>query len=448
MEAVIEDPSSALPTVSEDLPGSEEGDLLPSNAGPASESESDEEEWHFSKEIRIEGDEDPDIKKEGFAAAPGFDAGFDEAGISFDAAELEDGDRDLSGIVPDSFDFETTGSEDEDANALSLDLSGQPEEIGVEPGRDGSSFGSVEDFSTLPEGESFAAEEDPSDLGSGQTASLEESAGVGVYSVAGAVDDLGEPESWDLTPGADFGSSKASRGRAVESFPRIGSTGSDEARRIGSLGLESGHEAASCEDGLAEPSSIRAVGVRLASFMGWVCTVAAVVAVTYLSIQPEWMRWASRPQILSVGSFVAETTRSVWVETSRSGSVLVVSGRVRNAGERVIWPQDLELVLHDEEGRQIPGIRATVGDPLPEAILREAPAETLSSATVGARQSFVGVPLAPGEARSFQAILQELPRGARRMSLQVADEEVSGAASDRIGTAASTAIEPSITPRD
>ncbi len=128
-------------------------------------------------------------------------------------------------------------------------------------------------------------------------------------------------------------------------------------------------------------------------------------------------------QTLSIDSVVAETTDSGWVESTRSGSLLIVNGLATNNGEQAIWPPNLWVAMLDDKGQRIMNAGVAVGEPLAESILREASPGELERATARARQGFVATPMRSGEVRAFQAVTGQLPEGAGRMLLEVVEAQ-------------------------
>jgi hypothetical protein len=83
----------------------------------------------------------------------------------------------------------------------------------------------------------------------------------------------------------------------------------------------------------------------------------------------------------------------------------------------------IQLALLDAAGQRltVPPIQA--GAPIAERILREAAPDILAVHTAGALRRLGGTPLAPGEVRSFEALVLEdqLPIQARRVLLEVGE---------------------------
>ena len=181
----------------------------------------DEEDWQFSEEVRVEGDDLDDDLDAGLAADLG-------ENLSADAAEKTGGGA--SGVELD-FGAGQDFSEGFHESALSVELvdpsvelppTDEPEiaslaaaeveaSSGIEidapaasatsdgPARDESSFGSVDDFSSLMGDEDSAPSDAAASLAREIASELEaEEAEAGLYASDGQSDDLGDPESWDL----------------------------------------------------------------------------------------------------------------------------------------------------------------------------------------------------------------------------------------------------------
>ncbi|MBY0398220.1 MAG: hypothetical protein K2X91_17385, partial [Thermoleophilia bacterium] len=171
-----------------------------------------------------------------------------------------------------------------------------------------------------------------------------------------------------------------------------------------------------------EESTQRA-GARWATLghiVGWGVTLASVAAVSALLLRPEWSRGDTAPQRLEIGPFVAETDRAAWLESSRSGLLLVFEGELRNTGSTPLSPIPLQLSLLDRAGQRLPDPPLAIGVPLDAFTLREASPQTLSTRRNEAISAWLGAPLAPGETRRFVAVATaaELPAAARRVALE------------------------------
>ena len=201
----------------------------------------DDEDWQFSEEIRVEGDDlDEDLSMdldEGLsgdvsdaigAGASGSDLGpagsFDNEG--FDPFALGETPAYVSAQSIDEPQISVVAEElassgsglrlDTDSPvAPSAEVPSAAAKIDAGPAvsRDESSFGSMDDFSSLME------DDDPQSGASarGDAAGTNSELGsdrIGVYAGTGQSDDLGDPESWDLVRSDDFAASEARTGAA------------------------------------------------------------------------------------------------------------------------------------------------------------------------------------------------------------------------------------------
>ncbi len=64
-----------------------------------------------------------------------------------------------------------------------------------------------------------------------------------------------------------------------------------------------------------------------------------------------------------------------WIETSRSGSLLVADGVARNTGSEVLFLEGLQFSLLDGNGDRVPGAAHSLGSPLPEEMREDPGAE-------------------------------------------------------------------------
>lgn len=401
-EEAAHDPMSSVPPVVSDL-ASTAGGAVP-------DAEPDEEDWQFSEEIRNEDDEDLESESD-FGVSQDFGSGLD-------AEELLGDDRAGAVDQPDPADS-SAAIESADPNLGSgsgLELESGPEP--VEPVRDESDFGSVDDFSSLMEDDDVA----PVDLGTetdSELSTMESVAeGEAVDVASGATDDLGDPESWDLVGSRDFEVSKSATASMGTAFQ-------PEALGSGNA-IEDESGESPYEEEIGPVSPLWRVLARAGHGVGWAVTVAFVVGAVGLGLRSEWTRSAQSPQRVSVGALTAETTRASWVETSRSGFVLVVAGQVRNTGRVPLRPGTVQLALLDAAGGRLSGLPIQAGERLPESILRESSPDQLIASAAAAALRLRRTPLAPGQSRAFEAIALEnrLPEEARRVLLEIGDSAI------------------------
>lgn len=410
----------------------------------------DDEDWQFSEEIRVEGDDlDEDLSMdldEGLsgdvsdaigAGASGSDLGaagsFDNEGFdpsawgempAYVSAQSID-EPQISVMVEESA---TSGSGlrlDTDspvAPSAEVPSVAAKTDAGPAVSRDESSFGSVDDFSSLME------DDDPQSGASagGDAAGTSSELGsdrVGTYSGTGQSDDLGDPESWDLVGSDDLAASAARTGAAnviPESVDEDGFFSDAEAFDDSVYDMD-----------LATSSLATGPVGQLARLAGWAFSAAAVLAVGYLGLIAESGRWSEAQQTVISGPLTAQTLESSWVDTSRAGPVLRLTGELRNTGTQAVWPGSIEMALLDGEGRRLTVPTIVAGIPVEESVLREASSEILlEQAAVGSRR-FAATPLAPGEVRPFEALMVEgrLPDTATRVQLEVGEPRTAPVAS-------------------
>ncbi|HPG27582.1 MAG TPA: zinc-ribbon domain-containing protein [Myxococcota bacterium] len=389
-------------------------------AGLATAAEPEEEDWQFSEEVRVEGDDLDDELEQAIADAPDAVA---EAAEESAFGVVDDFEKDFGrgAAAPSAGPTEaaTDGSEIDrlaaaDAgveSGLSLESDASPE-----PARDESSFGTVDDFSSLID------EDLGTEGGEAAAAKRATSATLDVRAAAtdsATTDDLGDPESWDLLGGQE------------DPGPRPSLFGPGPGRPAPVAAKPSLAESMRAEDPSpivyddvdARPSMLRRGVSVVGALVGWSVTLTAIGIVLWFGLRPEWTRWAQSPQSVTSGRFEAETGAAVWVETSRSGPLLLVEGRVRNGGSTPLRPGPVQLALLDARGQRLTAQPLAAGQVLPERTLRESTPEALETERLAAIARFAARPLAPGEARSFQAFLpaSSLPDAARRILLEVGE---------------------------
>jgi predicted Zn finger-like uncharacterized protein len=394
----------------------------------APEAEPEEEDWQFNEEVRIAGDDDdlessadPELQA---GLGEDFDPGtdFDE---EFDSSHLTD-EVGLGDLGEPGFSQGDAGAVDPaalSASGLELDTDG-----GTEPPQgsipDESGLGPVDEFDSLME-EGGLELDSSSEGGEPESvaAAAPEAETTGRYAASAAADDLGDPESWDLVGGDAGAPASGTIGGLVGSFR------ADAGRR--SLGISSdfldSFESSPYEEDEEEPSTLTRFANRVGGAIGWVVTLAMIAGVLQIAFRSEMARWAETGQGVRVDSFVAETTSSGWVETSRAGNVLVVHGQARNVGGQSVWPQALQLAFLDGAGERLAVRPLLAGLPLEESVLRESDPEVLEAARVAAVDGFMRTPLAAAEVRRFEVVVGELPAGARRVLLEIGEGAPSAA---------------------
>lgn len=402
-EQAAGDSLAAVPAASPDLSSSALGEPPPSESTADSSLDSidsgepEEEEWQFSEEIRVEGDDDLEDEDE-LSSRGVFGTSLDVGGDTQDevCTKMEGAEQDFS-----SSGFDASEISDSATDAA--------------PARDESDFGSVDDFSSLMEEDDAAPVDLAGEIESEMQIEDSAAASTGVYASAGTTDDLGDPESWDLVGSDDLAVSKrstrSSEGSLAKAPPSVEDSFDDDSETL------------AYADDVGPASKWVGAFASVGRGLGWAVTIAMVGAVLFFGLSREWNRGAQTIQAVSMGGLTATTTNAVWVETSRAGYVLVVEGQLRNDGADPLWPGTVQLALLDTAGLRLLEEPIRVGQPMSEVVLREGSAAELVATAEQASLEFRATPIAPGETRVFEAIALEdqLPEGASRMLLEMSN---------------------------
>lgn len=395
-----------VPAPTRDLPSAPATDRATGVRG-----EPEEEDWQFSQEIRVADDDDRD-----------------EAALASDVAPDQSA-FDLTGDFGRGFDPEALASPEPapppSASAAGPSLPSRPKAGPAasppvvalakpapakppEPVRDESSFGSIDDFSSL-----IDDDESPLELA---TDSPSEASRPPARRATASADDLGDPESWDLVGGDEARHAQST----VAALVRPPKPVAKKPAARESLDLFSGSDLPHVDEERDDGPVAALPWARVGKLVGWCATAASVALVGGGLLQAEWARRAEVPQRLEVGPLVAETTRAGWLESSRAGFLLVFEGELRNTGSKPLAPTPLRLALLDKAGERLAAPPVEAGERLAENVLREARPEELQRRRAEAVAGWRATPIAPGEVRPFAAIVaaSELPVGARRVLLE------------------------------
>lgn len=392
-------------------------------------SEPEEEDWQFSQEIRVAGDDEHDEERVEVEVA----VGTPSAGRadSFD----------LTGDFGRGFDPETLTQEEppqagsgradkarKAGPAKAFASAAEPAKAAhPAPARDESSFGSIDDFSSLIEDEDLSIDLDAPPRPSPPPRPPARPAARGAVASSGAAEDLGDPESWDIVGGEGARRATSRVAALVRPKSSPGKPSADAASRPGGLDLFADAELPPVRDEVDEASARGAVPwAAVGRLAGWAVTLASVAVVFGSLVRPEWARRGTEPQRLEIGPFVAETARVGWLESSRSGLLLVFEGELRNTGSTPLRPIPLQLSLLDPSGERLADPPIEAGMPLDAFTLREASPQQLVAERDEAVARWLAAPLSPGEVRRFTAVatVSELPAAAHRVALEAgrADE--------------------------
>ncbi len=388
----------------------------------AAGAEPDEDDWQFSEEIRVAGDE-PDEADPARTSSPhpdsfdltgDFGRGFDPDTLSREAPA-----RPLPTPIAPSADSATKPTRAKPAAAQApAAVTAMPLKASVpEPRREESSFGSIDDFSSLIDDENvsidLATEPVPE---ARRNAPRFEASSAPV--VSPAADDLGDPESWDIVGGDGARQAKSAVAALVR--PPVSARKTKKALDQAPLDLFADTDLPPIHDDQDESPATYQRFVGVGKLVGWCVTALCIAVAGSALMRPEWSRWSEAQQRIELGPVIAETTRSGWLETSQAGFLFVVEGELRNTGSQLVAAVPVQFALLDRSGARLaaPPIRA--GQPLAQLALRESRPEELSSHLDRSISGWLATPLAPGEVRRFTAIsrAEELPDAARRVLLE------------------------------
>ncbi len=226
--------------------------------------------------------------------------------------------------------------------------------------------------------------------------------------LAGASGDLGDLSDWDLFDDpAAIGASPAAAGAAG----RAAAFAPDGARGEPRVELA----VAVAEDA---PVELRWTD-RIAQVAGWGAVVALLVAALVGGVAAHSSDARAPTGRWSGAGFEADQISGRWVENAVAGSIYVVSGRIRNAGDADRASRSaLGVRLIDATGREIDRDPIPLGPALPERILRES-----SPAEIAAYQQRRAPRIASVGASwvAFEAALVDVPPFARRFELHAYD---------------------------
>jgi predicted Zn finger-like uncharacterized protein len=178
----------------------------------------------------------------------------------------------------------------------------------------------------------------------------------------------------------------------------------------------------------------------LGSVGGWAAVIALLAFGLHggISLQPSTR--AEAPATLAVGGFRIDEVETRWIDSVRSGPLLVVSGRVWN--EEPDASQELRVNLLDANGAPLDAVPIPLGVALSDAELREGDAEVFRRARTALRTSG-GL---PGEIRTFHAVVTGLPGSAAHFRFSAVASKPPPVAPADATTAREDAAAPSLEP--
>jgi predicted Zn finger-like uncharacterized protein len=218
-----------------------------------------------------------------------------------------------------------------------------------------------------------------------------------------AEEELGSPENWD------FFADEQECSPSEETVPEPTAIGQIR------LGPQPALERPSVEAEV-EPSKTWQQLRRLAHAAGWLSVVLLVLGGLHGGIVAQRAEPLAMRTSQAAARFEATAVEGRWLENAAAGPIYVISGKLLRAGSRPAVPGAwLAVRLFDANGMLLSEEAATAGPALPEARLREEDPRELRAAQ--AALAMASVPLVPGDAWAFQAILTDLPEAATRFDL-------------------------------
>lgn len=433
VEEAIASESPAAPAPTRDLP--RPAASSPRASAPTlSAAEPDEEDWQFSQEIPAADDDSRVVPAPASAPAPRPDS-FDltgDFGRGLDPGSSASNRREKPTGVSSAGVVNPTSTPTPKANArppAATSSVTKPPVVPPAPVREESSFGTVDDFSSLIEDEDDAGHEelvlDPSrgshsGVGSSPTPPRPTAASTAPTTAARS-EELDDPESWDLLGEERARSAPTKPHPVARSAPRPMPSKAAAPPSAAPLDLFAEATLPPAHEESSEPSRWLDHASRAGRWVGWSMTLVCVAWVASGFARTEWSRFAERPAPVSIGPVVVETTRVGWLETRSEGWLLVVEGVARNES-RSAAAAPLQLALLDETGSPLAEPPIAAGRPISQELLREAPAAVLDVERAEALRQWIAQPLGPGEARPFAIVSmqRELPERARRWRLEPA----------------------------
>ncbi|UCE86971.1 MAG: zinc-ribbon domain-containing protein [Deltaproteobacteria bacterium] len=251
-------------------------------------------------------------------------------------------------------------------------------------------------------------------------------------SAENSLDEIGNPESWNLLSddpdGAaapdDLSAAGASSGFELPSASG-GSAGSGDAGEkakvaIGRIALSTRAEVSSqtaSEDPVdatrhASPRPSLAVNA-----IGWLATVGLLALIVH-GAAPRTP--AASSGAVELAGLRVESVQGRFVENALGGILYVVSGRLRNGGPQTRAAGALiQVNLVDADGSPIKGARSLAAPRLPEQQLREAHPDDLRREIEARAVELAQMPLQPVDELEFEAVFESLPPDAARFTLEV-----------------------------
>jgi predicted Zn finger-like uncharacterized protein len=227
---------------------------------------------------------------------------------------------------------------------------------------------------------------------------------------------LGEPESWDLSsePPVSGPLRPAPAPAEVARPPETPRAERSAVAKPSPVVSSPEPERAPLREPVPVPT---ASGPR--QWLGWLATVALVVLAGFGALRPDRVGAVDAGHA-PVAGLELVGLRARLLENAHAGTLLVVSGRLRNPASSARAPETrLEVRLLDGDGEPL-AASAPIGPSLDTARLREEDPDRLRAEQADAAASWARTPLAAGAELAFDAVFPDAPREAARFLVQPA----------------------------
>jgi hypothetical protein len=160
--------------------------------------------------------------------------------------------------------------------------------------------------------------------------------------------------------------------------------------------------------------------------VGWVVVLGLFGSGLARGLWDGWSAPAAVPVASRLAAFQAQGVEAHWLDSSRLGSLLVVTGELKSVSAQGPVPVGrLELTLLDADGRALDHPGVPIGMPLSERVLREGGRGAVEASRRSAVGQLSSLRVTPGAAVRFQAVASGVPVEARRFDIRAMDGSVS-----------------------
>lgn len=234
-----------------------------------------------------------------------------------------------------------------------------------------------------------------------------------------------DPENWDLL--GDHATPSP-----AESSPPAQPTQAVAGHAVDPAQTRTPLEHDNVPSGLLEFGGDHEVGAvaRIASALAWVAFFGLLSSGVYLGVMSSIASGVSAPAFVSIGEMRAANIRGRWLDTTRAGTLYVVTGDLVNPGTGALaLSQAVQVSLLGEGGEQLDVLPVFAGRDVQLDALREMSIDELWSTQRLTALALASGEIGPGQSASFAAAFVALPKEASHFQLDaVAPERINEAA--------------------